>query len=152
MQWEDALRMVGASLLYGKMLANEMGKEGAYEIMEEWAEKFASQGISDTKQELGITGRGVRDLFNCLKAYHEKMSIHYEIEEETPDQITYRIKKCVMPTCCGMSGWDCKEICESFIYPLCAKVAPIVSKDLTMEVLEFNANIEEGCRYKISKK
>jgi hypothetical protein len=152
MQWEDTLRMVGASLLYGKMLANEVGEEGAYEVMQEWAEQFASQGIADTKKELGITGTTAKDLYNCLKAYHEKMIIHYEIEEETSDQITYRIKKCVMPTCCGMGGWDCKEICERFIFPLGAKVAAIISENLTMEVLEFNPNIEEGCRYRISKK
>ena len=52
MQWEDALRMVGASLLYGKMLAGEVGEEGAYEVMGDWSEKFASEGISNTKKEL----------------------------------------------------------------------------------------------------
>ena len=152
MQWEDALRMVGASLLYGKMLADEVGEDGAYEVMGEWSEKFASDGISKIKKELGITGSTVKDLFTCMKAYHENMSIQYEVEEETPDQITYRVKKCVMPTCCGMSGWDCKQICERFIFPLGEKVAPIIGDGLAIEVLEFNPNIEEGCRYRISKK
>ncbi len=144
--------MMSATFVFAKMVADTFGKDEALKIMEKWATGFAQMGMQQKKQELGITGTTPKDLYNCFSAYDAQFGLKYEIEEETAEYIMHRIKNCGMPQTCLNSGWDCREICETIIYPLCDKVAPIISPDLKWEVVEFNPDIRKGCAYKISYK
>ena len=152
MEWEEGVKMMTATFAFARMVADEFGEEKALELMGRWSTAFAQQGMTQKKQELGITGTSPKDLYNCFSAYDAQFGLVYEIEKETDDYILHRIKNCGMPQTCLNSGWDCKKICETIIYPLCDNVSPIISPDLKWEVVEFNPDITKGCAYKISYK
>ena len=64
--------------------------------------------------------------------------------------IEHRYLNCTMPATCQISGWDCKEICERIIYPLCEVVTPVLSPNIKWEVIEFNPDVRVGCKYRIT--
>ena len=150
MHYEDKVKIDSSAFLYAKMLADEVGKEKALGMLDTWATGFASMGIAQKKRQLGVTGQTLKDWYNLMRAFDEQFGMWLEIEEETPDMIEHRYLNCTMPATCAASGWDCKEICERIIYPLCDKVTPILSPKIKWEVIEFNPDIAVGCKYRIT--
>ena len=152
MNWDETVRSHASAFLFARMLADEVGKEKALDLLDKWATAMAGMGIMQKKRQHGINGTTIKDMYNLMRAFDEQFGMWLEIDKETPDMIEHRYVNCTMPATCAMSGWDCKEICERIIYPLCDKVTPILSPNIKWEVIEFNPDISVGCKYRLTYK
>ena len=150
MYYEEAVKMFAPAFALARMFADEVGKEKALEVLNKWATAFAVRNMEQKKRSLGITGTTPKDLYDCFHAYDSQYGIWYEVDEFTPEGIEMTIKNCCMPEVCAMSGWDGEEICMKIIDPLADRVSTIISPDLKWEVVKYNPDRREGCKYRIS--
>jgi len=150
MHHEDTVKMFSAVFSYAKILADDIGKDKALEVMDKWLQGMAYGGLERVKRRLGITPTTLRDLYTCADAFDEEIGIWHEIEEETPEYIEHRVLNCMIPEACENTGWDCKEICDSVVHNLTDKAAKFLNPNLKWEIVEFNPNMKVGCKYRIS--
>ena len=150
MTYDDRLRFDMAALLFAKMLSQRTGEEKAFELLHKWLTEVRIAGFAQKKRQLGIAGETPKDLYDCFRAYAESIGGWYEIDEETEKHIDMRVLNCTLPEASQKSGWNCQEICEKIVSPLCHKASAIISPNLTWNLVEFNPDRRKGCRYRIS--
>ena len=152
MYWEDAVKAYAGAFMYARILADDpdVGKDKALEILFKWCSTIAGGGFAQKKRQIGINEPTLKGWYNLARAFDEQFGMWLEIEKDEPDVLEHRYLNCTMPLTCELSGWDCKEICENVIYPLCDIVTPILSDNIKWEVIEFTTNTQVGCKYRIT--
>jgi len=150
MTYDDSVKMFSSALLLAGFIAEEFGKEKAFEILGKWADATAFSAFARKKKDLHITGTTPRDLYDCFRACDEEaVESRWEIESSSPEGIQMRIKNCPMIESCAVSGWECEEVCRRIFAPLGERLAAIISPALTWRLVQFNPDKRQGCRYEI---
>jgi hypothetical protein len=148
-RFEDAIKLLMATFLLSKITADELGEEKALETLGKWAHGMYYKTFEDKKKQLGVTGRTLKDIYLWLREGGQDLGAVYEIEEETPDKISMRIKSCPVGPACEATGWDCENLCMKIVKPLVKDIPALVNPNVEWNIVKWSPNIMEGCQYEL---
>ncbi len=148
---DEAIRGYTDVYLLLKIAADEVGPETTGEVVGEWLTGIYTKAMERNRKNLGISGKGPRDFFNCSRAWAGSEGLlQQEVIEETPDRLVYEIRDCVFLEVCEAVGLD-PEMHEQWIIPTMEKIPEFINPDLEWSV-EYNLDPHLPCIYEIRYK
>ena len=147
-----AVQMLVGTFGFAKLVSEELGEEKTMDLLNKWISGGAFANFSRKKEELGITGNSLKDVYDTFKAADEEAGCTYVLDEETPNSIKMTIKDCPLIKVCQSTGWDAEEICTKIFKPLATQIPSIINPDITWNVVAFNPDISQGCKYELCYK
>ena len=148
---DEAVRGYTDVYLLLKMATDAVGPDITGDVVREWLTGIYTRSMERNRRNLGITGTGPRDFFNCSRAWAGSEGLlQQEVVEETPDQLVYEIRDCVFLEVCEAVGLD-PELHEQWIIPTMEKIPQFLNPNLEWNV-EYNLDPQAPCTYRIRYK
>jgi len=133
---------------YINAVAQEIGMERAVNIFTKMVENVGAMQGKMMKEKSGIEEFDAKTAFPLVKSVPESLGVSFEVLEESPQKVVFKVPKCSLCAAAQEMGMDAKTIenmCQASSIRLMDTIAKQLNPNLSWQLRKFRSSPDDFC-------